>query len=99
MPDFPREQVATIADLAHLDLTDAELDELAPQLAAIVGHVASIRELDLDQVEPTSHPLEMVNVLRPDEVQPSLSSAQALAGAPQVEQQQFAVPRVTGEEQ
>ena len=98
MPDISREQVAHLADLARIDLSDAELDHLAPQLGVILESVASIREVAADDIPPTSHPLPLTNVFREDAVRPGLTAEEALAGAPEVEQQRFAVPRILGEE-
>ncbi len=94
-----REEVRHLADLARIDLDDAELDHLAPQLSVILESVASIREVAADEISPTSHPLPVVNVFREDVVRPSLSAEQALSGAPLVEGQRFAVPRILGDEQ
>lgn len=94
-----REQVRHLADLARIDLDDAELDHLAPQLAVILESVASISEVAADEVPPTSHPVPLTNVFREDVVRPGLTPEQALAGAPAVEDQKFAVPRILGDEQ
>lgn len=94
-----REDVRHLADLARIDLSDAELDHLAPQLSVILESVAAIREVAAEDIPPTSHPLPMTNVFRADEVRPSLTPEQALSGAPEVEEQRFAVPRILGEEQ
>lgn len=99
MPEISREQVRHLADLARIDLDDAELDHLAPQLAVILESVASISELAADDVPPTSHPLPLTNVFRDDVVTPGLTPEQALSGAPAVEDQKFAVPRILGDEQ
>ncbi|WP_445258091.1 Asp-tRNA(Asn)/Glu-tRNA(Gln) amidotransferase subunit GatC [Nocardioides aurantiacus] len=99
MPDITREQVRHLADLARIDLDDAELDHLAPQLSVILESVASISEAAAADVPPTSHPLPVTNVFREDVVRPSLTPAQALSGAPAVEEQRFAVPRILGDEQ
>ena len=98
MPDITREEVRHLADLARIDLSDAELDHLAPQLAVILDSVASIREVAAQDVPPTSHALPLVNVFRADEVRPGLTAEQALSGAPDVDQQRFSVPRILGEE-
>ncbi|HEX6517164.1 MAG TPA: Asp-tRNA(Asn)/Glu-tRNA(Gln) amidotransferase subunit GatC [Nocardioidaceae bacterium] len=98
MPDISREDVAHLADLARIDLSDAELDHLAPQLAVILESVSSIREVAAQDVPPTSHALPLTNVFREDVVRPGLTPEEALAGAPAVEQQRFAVPRILGEE-
>ncbi len=99
MPEaLSREEVARLADLARIDLDDAELDHLAPQLAVILESVASIRGVADDDIPPTSHALPLTNVFRPDEVRPSLPLADVLAGAPAAEQDRFRVPRILGEE-
>lgn len=98
-PSLTREEVARLAHLARIDLTDAELDHLAPQIAVIAESVAKVNEVAADDIEPSSHALPMQNVFRPDEVHDGLSAEQALAGAPAVDQQRFAVPQILGEEQ
>jgi aspartyl-tRNA(Asn)/glutamyl-tRNA(Gln) amidotransferase subunit C len=98
MPDITREEVAHLADLARIDLSDAELDHLAPQLAVILDSIKSINEVAAEDIPPTSHPMPLTNVFRDDVVRPGLTSEEALAGAPEVEQQRFAVPRILGEE-
>ncbi|HSJ19160.1 MAG TPA: Asp-tRNA(Asn)/Glu-tRNA(Gln) amidotransferase subunit GatC [Nocardioidaceae bacterium] len=98
MPDITREEVAHLADLARIDLSDAELDHLAPQLAVILESIKSIKEVAAEDIPPTSHPMPLTNVFRDDVVRPGLASEEALAGAPEVEQQRFAVPRILGEE-
>jgi aspartyl-tRNA(Asn)/glutamyl-tRNA(Gln) amidotransferase subunit C len=97
-PSMTREDVARLAHLARIELSDAELDHLAPQLAVIVDSVAVISSVAADDVPGTSHPLPLRNVYRPDVVRPSLSPDEVLAGAPEVEQQRFSVPRILGEE-
>jgi aspartyl-tRNA(Asn)/glutamyl-tRNA(Gln) amidotransferase subunit C len=98
MPDLTREEVSHLADLAHIDLSDAELDHLAPQLSVILDSVRSIAEVAADDVPPTSHALPLTNVFREDLVRPGLSAEEALAGAPEVDEQRFSVPRILGEE-
>ncbi len=98
MPEISRDEVAHLADLARIDLSPDELDHLAPQVSVILESVASIRGVAGDEVPPTSHPLPLTNVTRPDVVEPGLTAAEALAGAPAAEQQRFAVPRILGEE-
>ncbi|EGD43600.1 Asp-tRNA(Asn)/Glu-tRNA(Gln) amidotransferase subunit GatC [Nocardioides sp. NPDC057767] len=99
MPEITRDEVAHLADLARIDLSDAELDHLAPQLQVILESVASIQGLAGDDVPATSHPLPLTNVFREDVVVPGLTPEQALSGAPSVEEQRFAVPRILGDEQ
>jgi aspartyl-tRNA(Asn)/glutamyl-tRNA(Gln) amidotransferase subunit C len=99
MPGISRDEVAHLADLARIDLSDAELDHLAPQLAVILDSIASIREVAADDVPPTSHPLPLTNVFREDVAKPGLTVEEALAGAPvEPEQQRFSVPRILDEE-
>ena len=93
-----REQVAHLANLARIDLSDDELDHLAPQLSVILESVASIQGVAGDDVPPTSHALPLTNVFREDVVVPGLSAEEALSGAPSVEEQRFSVPRILGEE-
>ena len=93
-----RDDVAHVARLARLELTDDELDEFTGQLGAVLDHAADIEALDVDDVEPTAHPLPLVNVLRADEVRPSLDRDEVLAQAPLAEDGQFRVPPVLGEE-
>ena len=98
MPDISRDEVSHLADLARIDLSDAELDHLAPQLAVILESIASISAVVADDVPPTSHALPLTNVFREDVARPGLTAEQALAGAPAVEEQRFMVPRILGEE-
>lgn len=99
MPEITREEVAHLADLARIDLSEAELDQLAPQLSVILESIASISDITTDDIPPTSHPIEMTNVFREDVIQPGLTAAQALAAAPAAEEQRFSVPRILGDEQ
>ncbi|MCD4535911.1 Asp-tRNA(Asn)/Glu-tRNA(Gln) amidotransferase subunit GatC [Nocardioides sp. cx-169] len=99
MPEITREEVAHLADLARIDLDDAELDHLAPQLSVILESVASISGVAGEDVPPTSHPMPLTNVFREDVVTPSLTAEQALSGAPASDQQRFMVPRILGDEQ
>ena len=98
MAAITREQVAYLARLARIELTDAELDHLAPQLAVIVESVARVGEVAADDIPPSSHALPLRNVFRPDEVASSLPVEDALARAPAEEQQRFLVPRILDEE-
>ena len=82
MPGISREEVAHLAKLARLELKDEELDHFAGQLDDIIGAVARVSEVADQDVPPTSHPLPLTNVMRPDEVRPSLTPEQALSGAP-----------------
>jgi len=98
MPDISRDEVSHLADLARIDLSEAELDHLAPQLAVILESIASISDVAADDVPPTSHALPLTNVFREDVTRPGLTAEQALAGAPAVDQQRFKVPRILGED-
>ena len=92
-------EVARLAALARIDLSEAELAKLAPQLDVILDAVAQVTEVAGDDVPPRSHPLPLTNVFRADEVRPSLRVADVLAAAPAVEDDRFRVPRILGEEQ
>lgn len=98
-PSITRDEVAHLADLARIDLDDAELDHLAPQLSVILESVASISGVAGDDIPPTSHAIPLTNVFRDDVVTPCLTAEQALSGAPEQEQQRFSVPRILGDEQ
>ena len=87
-----RDEVLHVARLARLALSDEELDRLAAQLNAILEAVGKVGELDLADVEPTAHPLDLVNVWAEDEPQESLSVEDALANAPDREAGFFRVP-------
>ncbi len=80
--------------MARLALSDEELDGFARELGVILEHAEDLAALDLDDVEPTAHPLPLVNVLRPDEVRPSLDRDEVLGQAPAVEDGRFRVPRI-----
>jgi aspartyl-tRNA(Asn)/glutamyl-tRNA(Gln) amidotransferase subunit C len=94
-----RDEVSHLADLARIELSDAELDHLAPQLTVILESIASIQGVAGDDVPLTSHTLPLTNVFRDDVVRPGLTAEEALSGAPEVEQQRFKVPRILGDEQ
>lgn len=90
--------VAKVAKLARLRLTDDELDRFTGQLSDVLAHAADIEALDLADVEPMAHPVALANVLRADEPGQSLDRAVVLAQAPAAEDGQFRVPPVLGEE-
>jgi aspartyl-tRNA(Asn)/glutamyl-tRNA(Gln) amidotransferase subunit C len=92
-----REDVAHLARLARLSLTDGELDSYAGQLDAILTHVGQIQAVDVTGVEATDNPLKSLNVTRPDTVLPCLTQDEALAEAPKAVDGRFAVPRILGE--
>jgi aspartyl-tRNA(Asn)/glutamyl-tRNA(Gln) amidotransferase subunit C len=91
------DDVAHVAKLARLSLAPDELETFTAQLAAVLDHAEDVAALDLAGVAPTSHPYPLVNVLRPDVEGPTLSNAEALAGAPQAEDGRFRVPTILGE--
>lgn len=93
-----RTDVAHLARLARLAVTDSELDVFAGQLDVILGSVARVSEVAAADIPPTSHAVPMTNVFRPDEVRPSLPRDAVLAGAPAVEDNKFRVPRILSEE-
>jgi aspartyl-tRNA(Asn)/glutamyl-tRNA(Gln) amidotransferase subunit C len=87
-----REQVLHVAKLARLRLTDDEVERMSGELSTILGHIETISELDLDGVAPTSHVVELENVLRADEPRPCLPREAALAPAPDASDDGFRVP-------
>jgi aspartyl-tRNA(Asn)/glutamyl-tRNA(Gln) amidotransferase subunit C len=92
-----RTTVEHVARLARLFLTDEEIDRMSHELTDILGHAEKIQTLPLDDVEPTSHALPLKNVMRDDEVTPSLPHEVALANAPDAEAGRFKVPRIIEE--
>ena len=88
------EQVRHVANLARLGLTDEEVARMGDQLGAILESIDRIGELDLTDVPPTANPLNLTNVLRPDEPRPELPREEALSIAPDVAEDLFAVPRI-----
>ncbi len=92
-----RQDVAHVAGLARLHLSDDELDLFTGQLAQVLDHAADVASLDLADVEPTAHPIPVANVLRPDEPRPSIDRDEILREAPLVEDNRFRVPRILGE--
>ena len=92
MAELTREQLLHVAHLARLELRDDELERLGTQLNDIIAAVSKVAELDLADVPPTSHPLDVVNVWAEDEPHRSLSVEEALANAPERERSYFKVP-------
>ncbi len=93
-----RDDVAHLAALARIDLSEAELDRMLGELTVILDSVALVQQAPTEGVEPMSHPLPLTNVTRADVVRPSLTAAEALSGAPAVGQQRFSVPRILTED-
>ena len=89
--------VAHVARLARLALTDEELEQFTGQLAAVLAHAADVEALDTTGVAPTAHPLPLQNVLRDDVVVDCLEREEVLAQAPAAEEGRFRVPRILGE--
>jgi aspartyl-tRNA(Asn)/glutamyl-tRNA(Gln) amidotransferase subunit C len=87
-----RDEVLHVARLARLALSEEEIEPMARELSAVLDHIAKIAELDLDDVEPTSHVVEVSGGLRPDEPRPCLPREVALAAAPAVSDEGFLVP-------
>jgi aspartyl-tRNA(Asn)/glutamyl-tRNA(Gln) amidotransferase subunit C len=90
--EIDRDQILHVARLARLALTDEEVERLGGQLNDILAAVAKVSELDLSDVEPTSHPLDLVNVWAADEPRASLPIEDVLANAPEREGDFFRVP-------
>ncbi|WP_131748058.1 Asp-tRNA(Asn)/Glu-tRNA(Gln) amidotransferase subunit GatC [Frankia sp. Cppng1_Ct_nod] len=89
-----RDEVVHLARLSRLALSDEELDTLAPQLDVILGAVARVAEVAAGDIPPTTHAIPLTNVFRADITGESLSQADALAGAPAVQDGRFRVPRI-----
>ena len=99
MPDSAPEEltnseVAHVAKLARIALSEDEIAAFGPQLASILEYVAQLRQVDLAGVQPLTNPLEVTNVLRTDEVGDTLSRDAALANAPQQDGTYFLVPEI-----
>ena len=92
-----RAEVQHVARLARLALTDAEIDALTHDLSSILDYAAEVSALDIADVPPTSHPLPLVNVLRPDVARPGISREEVLEAAPAAEDGRFRVPRILGD--
>jgi aspartyl-tRNA(Asn)/glutamyl-tRNA(Gln) amidotransferase subunit C len=98
MPErISRADVAHVAHLARLDLSDEELERFTEQLGVILDHAAEVAALDTAGVPPTAHPLPVANVFRDDVAEPSLSRDELLGQAPAVEAGMFRVPPILGE--
>ena len=93
-----RDEVAHLARLARLAVTEEELDIFARQLDVILGSVARVQEVAAADIPPTSHAVPLTNVLRPDVVVPCLDRDEVLAAAPAAEDGRFRVPRILDED-
>jgi aspartyl-tRNA(Asn)/glutamyl-tRNA(Gln) amidotransferase subunit C len=99
-PALTRDDVAHLAHLARLEVTDAELDLYVGQLSVILDSVAAVSEVAASEdIAPTTHAVPLTNVYREDVVVPGLSQQDALSGAPAAEDGRFRVPQILGEEQ
>ncbi|WP_394939008.1 Asp-tRNA(Asn)/Glu-tRNA(Gln) amidotransferase subunit GatC [Psychromicrobium sp. YIM B11713] len=98
MTEINRDDVAHLAQLAHIEMSDAELDRMAGELAVIVDSVKTVSEIVGPEVPATSHPIPLSNVLREDVVGHVLSQEQALSGAPDSEDGRFKVPAILDED-
>lgn len=87
-----RDQVLHVASLARLELSEAEIDKMASELSDVLDHIETIGELDLEGVPPTTHVINLVNALRPDEPRPCLAVEVVLAAAPEPVDGGFGVP-------
>lgn len=90
-----REEVKHIALLSRLELTEEEVDMYTEHLAEILGYAEKLQSLDISHVEPMSHAVPMFNVMRKDEITPSLPHEEAVGNAPDMEDGCFRVPKVT----
>lgn len=99
MSEITTELVAHLATLARIDLAPEELRKLTAELGQIVHAVEKVTEVATPEVPATSHPIPLRNVYRPDVVGPTLSTEQALAGAPEHDGSRFKVSAILGEEQ
>jgi aspartyl-tRNA(Asn)/glutamyl-tRNA(Gln) amidotransferase subunit C len=93
-----KSQVKKVAKLARLDLSDAEIEEFAGQLNAIIDYVERMNQLNTDGVEPLAHCLPVNNVFRDDNVKESLGTEKTLANAPEQDGQFFKVPKILEEQ-
>ncbi len=98
MSTLSRDEVAKLAALARIEMTEEELVNLSSQFGMILDAVARVQEVNLEGVKATSHPQPIENIARPDVVEPSLTPAEALSEAPAQEDQRFRVPQILGEE-
>ena len=97
MAEISRDEVSRIARLARIALQEDELDQIAQQLDTIVDAVSKVQQVDTDGVEPMSHPHSIDAGMRPDVEKKTLTQAQALDQAPEVDEERFVVPHILGE--
>jgi aspartyl-tRNA(Asn)/glutamyl-tRNA(Gln) amidotransferase subunit C len=99
MAAISREEVAHLARLSRLAVTEQELDRFAGQLDVILQSVARIGDVAADDIPPTSHSVPLTNIYRDDVVKPCLTQEEALSGAPDSAEGRFRVPRILDEEE
>jgi len=92
-----KKDVEKIAELARLKFSEEELENFTPQMNEILNYMEKLNELDTENVEPLSHPVEQTNVFREDELKPSISTEEALKNAPEKDEHHFKVPKVIGD--
>jgi aspartyl-tRNA(Asn)/glutamyl-tRNA(Gln) amidotransferase subunit C len=93
-PESSEIDVAYVANLARIDLTDAEKSQFQTQLTDILHYVHLLDELDVDGIEPTAHATPLFNVMRKDEVGQSLNREDVIANAPKAQNNEFVVPKI-----
>jgi aspartyl-tRNA(Asn)/glutamyl-tRNA(Gln) amidotransferase subunit C len=92
-----KKDVEKIAELAQLKFSEEELENFTPQMNEILTYMDKLNELDTENVEPLSHPVEQTNVFREDELKPSITTEEALKNAPAKDEHYFKVPKVIGD--
>jgi aspartyl-tRNA(Asn)/glutamyl-tRNA(Gln) amidotransferase subunit C len=92
-----KKDVEKIAELARLKFSDEELESFTPQMNEILNYMEKLNELDTENVEPLSHPVEQTNVFREDSLKPSITKEDALKNAPAKDENHFKVPKVIGD--
>ena len=97
MAAISRDDVAHLARLSRIEMSDAELDHMASELGVILGAVARVQEVTTDDIPPTSHAIPLHNVFREDVVKPTLTPEESLSGAPATDGPRFKVPQILGE--
>ncbi|HCY76407.1 MAG TPA: Asp-tRNA(Asn)/Glu-tRNA(Gln) amidotransferase GatCAB subunit C [Ignavibacteriales bacterium] len=92
-----KKEVEKIAELANLKFSDEELESFTPEMNEILTYMEKLNELNTENVEPLSHPVEQTNVFREDELKPSITTEDALKNAPAKDETHFKVPKVIGD--
>lgn len=98
MSTLRREDIAHLASLARIEMSDTDLDAMLAEVSAILDAVATVQQAPTEGVEPMSHPMPLTNAFRDDIGTPGLTAEQALAGAPEREDGRFLVPRILTED-